>query len=318
MKTLKEFLEKYQIDHSVSLDLHNFGSVYKGVDENQNAWAVKCSETHPDFDNGLFVNRYAIAKSLNHPNLLNYADTYCFKEVMITNVALMPLLEMGSLNNLTDLKHFDKVLIVNQILDALFYLHNNNIVWQNLSCKHVLLIKEFGNLVPKIINYGNQDKIPIPFFADYEYLAPEQFDENSEIDPRSDIWSFSVLIYKIWTGRLPFGEKSASLPNAKIKERILADWEPGLFHLVPEPYKTIAEKGLIRKKEDRWCNCGEIIAVIKNWESNPENTIEPPIHTEGVNPSRKILRKPSKPISWWFVALLFFFAAFLGYWLNHL
>ena len=212
MKTLKDFLDKYQIDHSESLDQKNFGSVYRGVDKvNNQEWAIKSSETHPKFDNGLFEERFARAKTLKHSNLLPYIDSFRFEDAMIHNMAVMPLLEMRSLDNYLDLTFEEKKLIADQILDAIYYLHEQNVVWQNLSAKHILLEKNFGNLVPKIINYGNTKKIPIPFFADYEYLAPEQFDVHLLPDPRSDIWALGVLIYKLWTGRLPFGEKSGEI-----------------------------------------------------------------------------------------------------------
>ena len=318
MKTLKDFLDKYQIDYTESLDQKNFGSVYRGVEKDtQKEFAIKSTETHPNFDNGLYEERYEKAKLLTHSNLLVYKCFSRFEEKMVYNMAIMPLLEMRSLDNYLDLTIEEKKLIVHQILDAIYYLHEQNIVWQNLSEKHILLEKNLGNLIPKIINYGNSRKIALPFFADYEYLAPEQFDEHLLPDLRSDIWAFGVLIYKLWTGRLPFGEKSASLPNSKIKERILGDWEPGLYDQIAEPYQKIVKKCIRRKKEDRWNNCGEIIAVIKNWQDSRVNITDEPL-SERPETKRKFLRKPNNPVNWAKVLLLFFLAALLGYFINQL
>jgi len=259
------------------------------------------------------LERYTKAQSLTHVNLLPYDATYRFENGMVSNMAVMPLMEMGSLDNFWNLEAEDKKLIANQVLDGLYYLHAHGVVWQNLSAKHILLEKDFGNYVPKFINYGNTRKIPVAFFSDYEYLAPEQFDASKELDCRTDNWALGVLLYSLWAGRLPFGEKSASLPNTKIQERILGDWEPGLMAQIPEPYQTIAIKCLKREKEARWDNCGEIIAVIKNWQFPVKLEASDDLKLDDSEPSRKFLRKPNKPIVWWQVVLLFLLAAFLGY-----
>lgn len=317
IETLKEFFEKYEIDQTASLDQKNFGSVYKAIDKTtQKIWAAKISEVHPNFDKGLFKERYELAKDLEHPNLMSYPTNYRFTEGMITTIALMPLLPLGNLNDQLHLDAADKKLIGDQVLDGLYYLHAQELVWQNLSARHILLKKEFGNSIPLFINYGNKSKIPLAFFSDVEYLAPEQFDENERINAQTDIWAYGVLLYKLWTGRLPFGEKSASLPNTKIQDRItgLEDWNLGLMDEIPQPYQKIVEKCLKKEKEARWANCGEIIAVIKNWVPPVQPTIV--WEEEEAIETRRYLRKPNKPIVWWQVVLLFLFAALLGYYLG--
>jgi serine/threonine protein kinase len=317
MKTLKDFFDKYEIDQTESLDQKNFGSVYKAIDkETKEVWAAKISEIHPNFDKGIFKERYEQVKNLEHPNLMPYSTNYRFTEGMITTIALMPLLPLGNLNDQLHLDHADKKLIADQVLDGLYYLHAQGLVWQNLSARHILLEKEFGNSVPVFINYGNKTKIPLAFFSDYEYLAPEQFDEGAEINAQTDIWAYGALLYKLWTGRSPFGEKSASLPNTKIQDRITGeeDWGLGLMDEIPQPYQKIVEKCLKKEKEARWANCGEIIAVIKNWIP----PVQAPIvwEEEVEADTRRFLRKPNKPIIWWQVVLLFVLAALLGYYLG--
>jgi serine/threonine-protein kinase len=317
METLKDFFDTYEIDQTESLDQKNFGSVYKATNKvTKEVWAAKISEIHPNFDKELFKERYEQAKSLAHPNLTPYLNSYRFTEGMVTTIGLMPLFPLGNLNDQLHLDRADKKLIADQVLDGLYYLHAQGLVWQNLSTRHILLEKEFGNMVPLFINYGNKTKIPLAFFSDYEYLAPEQFEASASINAQTDIWAYGVLLYKLWTGRLPFGEKSASLPNAKIQGRITGeeDWTLGLMEEIPQPYQKIVEKCLKKEKEARWVNCGEIIADIKNWV--------PPVQTaviwdeEEETDTRLYLRKPNKPIVWWQVVVLFLVAGLLGYYLG--
>jgi hypothetical protein len=116
---------------------------------------------------------------------------------------------------------------------------------------------------------------------------------------------------------MPFGQKTTTLPNTKIKARITGDWAPGLFAQIPEPYKTIAEKGLNRKKDSRWNNCGEIIAVIKNYKPIKEKK-DVVLATEDLSDQRMVRRVPNRPINWLLVVVLLMMAALLGYWVNHL
>ncbi len=319
MDTIQDFWKSYEVDQTDSLDTKRAGSVYTALDANGSEWAVKINEIHPNFDNGLLLERYTIAKTLKHRNLLDYKAAYRFAGNFYTNIAVMPRIEWGSLDNNWDLSIVDKASISQQIIEGLDYLHESEIIWQNLSAGHILLKKKAGKYKPLFINYGNKMPIPLAFFADYEYLAPEQFAPKIELSPQLDIWALGVLLYKIWTGRFPFGEKSATLPNAKIQQRILGAWEFGLIEKIPAPYQEIVKKCLCRKKEERWESCGQIIVAVNDWQKKGNSFENIKIDTASDEPiRRKILRKPNKPLVWWQVLFMILLAAVLGYWVNRL
>lgn len=324
MSTLKQLLETYEIDQTESLDPTNFGSIYAAKERaTGQTWAIKLVETHPQFDKGWWGAQYETAQLLDHPNLLPYHAYVRLVDGMVTNVFKMPLIEAGDLTQHWDLAAADKKLIADQVLDALYYLHAQGVVWQCLSAQHILLQEEMGNWTPLLINYGHKEVLPLALYSNYAYLAPEQLEASTgSVDPRTDIWAYGVFLYQLWTGQLPFGTVSTSLPNSKIQARILGDWEPGLLAQIPEPYQKIAKKCLNRKKEARWTSCGEIIAEIKLWQNNRSDTITTPTETvqeaasnEGGD-ERRFLRKPSRPIVWWQVLLIFVLAALLGYWVG--
>ncbi|MFK7798114.1 MAG: protein kinase [Aureispira sp.] len=322
METLKDFLEQYQVDQTQSLDPKHQGSIYKAVEKDtERIWAVKWSELHPRFDQGLLQERYQNARSLSHYSLLPYHQSFRFEMGSITALALLPLVSRKSLAQALGLHKEEKQAIAEQVLDGLNYLHGHGVVWQNLSASHILLEESFGNLVPKFINYGNKKKIPLAFFTDYEYLAPEQFDTEATIDERTDIWAYGVLLYQLWTGRLPFGEKSASMPNTKIQARITGqeDWALGLLPNIPMPYQLLVEKCLKNNPKERWDNCGQIIAELKKWETTPRDNNTIVEHTfleDEATKERRFLRQPSRPINWWLVLLLLVLAVVLGRWLG--
>lgn len=323
IETLKDFLDCYQVDQTQSLDPKHQGSIYKAIEKDTaRVWAVKWSELHPRFDQGLLQERYQNARSLSHHSLLPYHQNFRFETGAITELALLPLVPRKSLAQAEGLNTEEKQAIAEQVLDGLNYLHGHGVVWQNLSASHILLEESFGNIVPKFINYGNTERIPLAFFSDYEYLAPEQFDTNATVDERTDIWAYGVLLYQLWTGRLPFGEKSASMPNAKIQARITGqeNWVLGLLPNIPMPYQLLVEKCLKNNPKERWANCGQIIAELKKWETAPKEhnniTKYPLLEEEEETRTRRFLRQPSSPINWWLVLLLFVLAAVLGRWLG--
>lgn len=322
INTLKDFLEAYEVDQTKSLDPRHQGSVYKARDKaTDGSWALKWSELHPRFDKGLLKERYEQAQGLSHLNLLPYHQNFRFETPTIVELALLPIVERKSLAQAIGLNTEEKQAIAEQVLDGLYYLHGHDVIWQNLSASHILLEESFGNIIPKFINYGNKERIPLPFFSDYEYLAPEQFQADTVVDERTDIWAYGVLLHQLWTGRLPFGEKSASLPNAKIQARITGeeDWALGLLPTIPMPYQLVVEKCLKKKPEERWDNCGQIIAAFKKWESTLDKEppiVDKPIVEEEMGRERRFLRRPSRPINWWLVLLLLALAVLLGRWLG--
>lgn len=322
IENLKDFLETYEVNQAQSLDPKHQGSIYQAIEKSTGiTWAVKWSEMHPKFDRGLLQERYENAQKMNHLNLLPYHQNFRFETPTIVELALLPIVRRKSLAQASAFSTEEKKMIAEQVLDGLHYLHKHGTIWQNLSANHILLEESFGKIVPKFINYGNRERIPLAFFSDYEYLAPEQFNTSTAIDERTDIWAYGVLLYQLWTGRLPFGEKSVSLPNEKIKARIIAEDGNGLGLLptIPTPYRFLVEKCLKKNPEERWANCGQIIAALKDWKNIPQNEpiIADKILSEEEPPKgRRFLRRPSSPINWWLVLIALVMVVVLGRWLG--
>lgn len=322
MESIKDFWAVYEFDPSQSLDQKGFGSVYKGKDKQTGETVViKSTEMHPEFDQERILNKYKQAKELEHPNLLAYTKAHRFesKEV-VANFGIMPYVERLSLDLLdpNDLTDEERLTWINQTIEGLAYLHEQGEVWQNLAASHILLAKEEDDYILKFINYGNKEVISTIFFTNYEYLAPEQFEEQTVLDKRTDIWSLGVLVYWLYTGQLPFGKKTTRHPNAKIQERILNRPIPDLIDLIPQPYRKIVKKCLEKDKEKRWANCGQIIEAIQDGFSATENVAQTKTQQSSSLElvDRRFLRKPSKPIVWWQVLVLFGLAALLGYWMS--
>ena len=92
-----------------------------------------------------------------------------------------------------------------QICDALAYAHANGIVHRDIKPENILIDKtgmvkvaDFGLAKVDHASVDGGIELGTP-----DYMAPEVFDPNVEIDQRADIFSMGVLTYEMLTKKLP-------------------------------------------------------------------------------------------------------------------
>lgn len=103
------------------------------------------------------------------------------------------------------------------------------------------------------------------------YMSPEQI-RAEELDVRSDIFSFGVLLYEMATGKLPFrGETSMAVASS-----ILKDEAPSLSKAnpsVPPGLSQITEKALAKDRSARYQSVKELVEDLRKL-SKPQNKPE--------------------------------------------
>uniref|UniRef100_A0A0N4ZD81 non-specific serine/threonine protein kinase n=1 Tax=Parastrongyloides trichosuri TaxID=131310 RepID=A0A0N4ZD81_PARTI len=107
-----------------------------------------------------------------------------------------------------------------EIVLALGYLHENNIVYRDLKLENLLLdkdghikIADFG-LCKEDISFGDRTRT---FCGTPEYIAPEVLEDN-DYGRSVDWWGVGVVMYEMMCGRLPFYSKD----HEKLFELILS------------------------------------------------------------------------------------------------
>ena len=103
---------------------------------------------------------------------------------------------------------------ISELVLALEYLHNNNMIYRDLKPENILLdanghikLTDFG--LSKLLNSSKQKAFTI--CGTIQYIAPEVF-INKGYDKMVDWWALGCLIYEMFVGKLAFSIKN----NAKL------------------------------------------------------------------------------------------------------
>ena len=95
--------------------------------------------------------------------------------------------------------------ILSQVAEAIDYAHEQGITHGNLKPQDILLAEDAGL---RVAGFGEVDLRPgVAEDVSVEaarYLAPEQFDEQGEVDRLADLYALGVILYEMTTGYPPF------------------------------------------------------------------------------------------------------------------
>ena len=144
-------------------------------------------------------------------------NLYILTEFIEGNVLLLQL------NKEKKFKNENAKIYLAEIILALDFLHNNNIIYRDLKPKNILLDNS-GHI--KLTNFGLSriTKDPKEKFdkncGNSEYLAPEIF-SNLEYDSTVDFWSLGCIFYEMLIGRSPYKLQGESFNEELYKKRVL-------------------------------------------------------------------------------------------------
>ncbi len=166
-----------------------------------------------------FLREVKLAAGLTHPNIVNIYDLGISEGMLyyaMEHVDGRTLLEM--------LKEVAPICdpqllwsLASQLCEALTYAHNRGILHRDVKPENVLVTPEgtiklfdFGLARGQGDGFGEQSLvIGTPF-----YMAPEQITSSKNIDQRADIYSLGVILYRMFTGVLPFTKGNLFLAHA--------------------------------------------------------------------------------------------------------
>jgi serine/threonine protein kinase/tetratricopeptide (TPR) repeat protein len=212
------------------------------------------------------------AAALNHANI---STIHSIEEIDDQLFIVMEYIDGQELKSIVG-AHRDGPLNVNEIIDNAIQIaeglqaaHKKNIVHRDIKAGNIMVTVD-GQI--KIMDFGlakvqgseqlTREGTTIGTAA---YMSPEQA-SHEEVDARSDIWSFGVILYEMFTQKLPFrGDYEAAIlyDIVHADPQSLSSVRPDL----PVKLSDIVDRCLEKDKSKRYQTISEIIEDLKSLQS---------------------------------------------------
>jgi calcium-dependent protein kinase len=207
--------EKYNIGKK--LGEGSYGEVYLSIDKKTNKKvAIKVlpkHKSHIDEFNSEIINEIDILKNLEHQNIVKIYEFYEGKKnfYIVTEYC-----NEGNLKKTIDKKEFiteiEAAAIMFQLFSAIAYCNQNKIMHRDLKAENIMLNDKtlYGLPYVKIIDFGTakiyENEFENIVIGTLYYMAPEVL--NKKYTNKCDMWSLGVILYYLFTKRLPFKAKN--------------------------------------------------------------------------------------------------------------
>jgi serine/threonine protein kinase len=160
------------------------------------------------------------------------------------------------------------------VADALSSAHEKGIIHRDIKPDNIFIALEGQQLRPKLLDFGIAKLSGLAALESKmtqagtvvgspEYMSPEQARGSDDLDQRSDVWSFCVVLYETLSGCAPF---SATNYHALLR-RIVEDEPTPLPALWASDQRLweIVQRGLAKDVEQRYRSMTELGRALSAW-----------------------------------------------------
>ena len=271
-----------------------FGNVYKAIDKNGNCFALKLlklwSIVKEDEQKSL-LGRFNMEFETGRIDSKYLVHSISYGMLKGNPYIIMDYCPNGDLKKLVGKKLPEKQIdnIAYNILKGLNDLHINGKVHRDLKPENVLFddnnqakLTDFGisgdknKRMTKVDIFGNFKEI----FGTYAYMPKEQMNPKKDVTvlPTTDIFSFGVVMYELFTSTYPFGTITDNNELAEYNRRKCKGlWDSKLLarKKVGSKWMDIIEKTLNPDYTKRFQSTLEIIQLLGYKPESAENLNEP-------------------------------------------
>ncbi|PIE72409.1 MAG: hypothetical protein CSA20_08055 [Deltaproteobacteria bacterium] len=192
----------------------------------------------------------------------------------------------------------EAVSIILQTLEALAYIHDNDIIHRDIKPSNIILKETASGYVAKLMDFGiayqEQDDATLARLTSLStggpgtpaYMAPERIDAETfgEQGPATDLYSIGIILYEFLGGSPPFSGTMTEVFTAHLTRKPNFD---AIADGLPPRLLEILAKALKKKQEERYRDARAFLLDLKGYAAqDDERTI---LHTGGVSTDKTVL-----------------------------
>ncbi|HYA88926.1 MAG TPA: serine/threonine-protein kinase [Nitrospirota bacterium] len=258
----RQIQEEYEI--TAEIGSGGMATVYKAVQKSlDRPVAIKELKKAYTTDSQIvrrFERESKMAASLQHENIVHIYDYwkkphYSIVMEYVDGVNLAEVIEKTG-----PLPVDVGTMIALQVCDGLDYAHMRGLIHRDIKPSNIM-IKRNGEV--KVMDFGiaqsrNLEALTMPgtLIGTPAYMSPEQI-LGQQLDSRSDIFSFGIVLYEMFTGVKPFRDDDSRSVTAKIlKEKFLAPRH--INRVIPWGMQWLIKKCLRKNPKRRYGSVPEV------------------------------------------------------------
>ena len=235
-----------------------------------------------------FQREARVVAKLEHPNIV---PIYDYAEHEKRPYLVMKFIEGSTLKAKLDqgpLASNEILGIVDAVGSALAYAHKRNVLHRDIKPSNVLVaedgqiyLADFG--LARIAQLGESTLSGDMIIGTPQYISPEQAMGVKDLDERTDLYSFGVMLYELVVGKVPF---NADTPFAIIHDHIYSPLPlPRKVNpSVPEQVERVLLKALAKDRLDRYENVNQMVSAFKEIWNQAVIPTQLPLATDTASP----------------------------------